>query len=344
MKFYQLTIKPSGAFGTGLRGDTLFGHFCWQAANDQALLDGGLDKNIAAYPERPFVVFSSAFPKFVKGHTTYFVLKKPDIPLSYFVSSHENGCIEKYNQFKEIKKKKWMMVREDRLNLALTEIQLMDQEELHLEVMKESTGEIKKATRHHIPKGFQHSLDQPHNTINRLTQTTGTAPFTPYTQKITYYYPQTELVVFVLVEEDVTDIDRVCKAMERIGIYGYGKDASIGIGRFSLGEKEEIKFPATNEANACYTLAPAVPQKNSFKQSYFRPFVRFGKHGDKLAGGGNPFKNPIVMADEGAVFFPSYERLFEKPYLGRAVMNLSKAMPETVAQGYAPYLPINLED
>jgi hypothetical protein len=57
-----LTITPLSPFGTPLKGDTLFGHVCWQAAEDPALLDGGLERWVGLYPERPFAVFSSAFP------------------------------------------------------------------------------------------------------------------------------------------------------------------------------------------------------------------------------------------------------------------------------------------
>ena len=49
------------------------------------------------------------------------------------------------------------------------------------------------------------------------------------------------------------------------------------------------------------------------------------------------------MADEGAVFMPFDEAYFEKPFLGKAVRDVSKSMPKSVTQGYAPYLPLKLE-
>ena len=54
MKIYGITIQPLSPFGTLLKGDTLFGHFCWQAAEDGALLAGGLDKWIDCYASESF--------------------------------------------------------------------------------------------------------------------------------------------------------------------------------------------------------------------------------------------------------------------------------------------------
>jgi hypothetical protein len=50
------------------------------------------------------------------------------------------------------------------------------------------------------------------------------------------------------------------------------------------------------------------------------------------------------MADEGAVFIPKNRDVFQKPYIGRAVLNTSMIKEHTVVhQGYAPYLPFRLE-
>ena len=57
MKLYEIIIKPESGFGTPLKGDTIFGHFCWQAVYNPDLLNGGFDKRIACYGQRPFAVF-----------------------------------------------------------------------------------------------------------------------------------------------------------------------------------------------------------------------------------------------------------------------------------------------
>jgi len=191
-------------------------------------------------------------------------------------------------------------------------------------------------------ESFISHLSQSHNTINRLTQTTGDDNFAPYTKENIYYYPETKLVLFVLIDENITDIDQIRKGLENIGKFGFGRDASIGLGRFAVCESNEINVAVPKDANACYLLAPCVPEKDRFERMYFTPFIRFGKHEDRLANAGNPFKNPVVMADEGAVFISKNKGVFDKPY-GRAVTGVSKAEPSSVVQGYAPYLPLKLE-
>ena len=76
---------------------------------------------------------------------------------------------------------------------------------------------------------------------------------------------------------------------------------------------------------------------------FFTPFTRFGRHGDVLAKSGNPFKNPVIMADEGGIFIPKNKEIFSKPYIGRAVADISKIEPKSVTQGYSLYIPVRVE-
>lgn len=343
MKLYEIVIKPMSGFGTPLKGDTIFGHFCWQAAYDVALLKGGLDKWIACYQERPFAVFSSAWPKLRDNGKFFYALKRPDLPLSFLFPPSPDDRKEVFKELKKNKKKKWMKVNE---NLFLTpdSVKYLTDKDLIDASKKQVTAETKKTMRGQRHQKFYADFIQQHNTINRLTMTTGEEMFAPFTETAFSYYPETELVVFVLLDDEATDIERVCAAMENIGKFGFGRDASTGCGRFDLAKHTELPLPATDSCNACYALAPTVPEKDIFSNHYFTPFVRFGKHGDVLATSKNPFKNPVIMADEGAVFIPKSKDAFQKPYIGRAVLNTSKIREHTVVhQGYAPYLPFRLE-
>jgi len=132
----------------------------------------------------------------------------------------------------------------------------------------------------------------------------------------------------------------VMKGLKRIGEFGFGRDASTGMGRFRVNGVKELAIPELDKATAYYTLAPCVPEKGSFSKLFFNPFIRFGRHGGDLARSGNPFKNPVVMADEGAVVFPAQGAKPTMPYIGRAVEGVSKSEDATVVQGYAPILPL----
>jgi CRISPR-associated protein Csm4 len=342
LKLCEIIIKPQSGFGTPLKGDTLFGHFCWQAQYDPQLLNGGLDKWIAVYEERPFAVFSSAWPKLCINGKMFYALKRPDLPLSRLFPATDKDRRKRMTERKEKEEKKWLLVEEN-LRIDLKTAEYKSENELALQAFSELTDETKRVMRGRDKRRLMAPFIQPHNTIDRQTQTTGEGMFAPYTMSSLYFYPGMELAVFVLIEEEATDIARIITALERIGNHGFGRDASTGLGRFDLGKNEIKILPDIPDANACYTLSPAVPEKGVFKDTFFTPFTRFGRHGDILVSSGNPFKNPVIMADEGAIFVPTDKNTFKKPYLGRAVRNLSKSEPRTIAQGYAPYLPLNLE-
>jgi len=341
VKLFEITIKPALSFATPLKGDTLFGHFCWQAAYDPGLLNGGLEKWISLYRSKPYAVFSTAFPKFFDNSKCWYALRKPNLPLSAYISEHDVNKSDAIKKRKKAKKKKWMKVHENLL-IDMQNTEYFTDMELPVFSHKQASMEIKKTMDDVGTSGFCLPFVQPHNTINRLTSTTGEGPFAPYSVNACSYYPETELAVFCLIDEEATDIDRICTGLERIGMFGFGKDASIGSGKFQLGDRTEIDVPTMKDADACLTLAPSVPGAGEFREGFFTPFTRFGKHGDVLAKSMNPFKNPIIMADEGAVFVADSPDVFRKPYMGTAISDLSKAQPQSVHQGYAPYLPLKI--
>lgn len=343
VKLYEIIIKPKSGFGTPLKGDTIFGHICWQASYNPELLNGGLEKWIAGYGERPFAVFSTAWPKIKKSDAMYYAFKRPDYPPARLFQSSEQDRSKALEQKKDNLKKKWLLVPES-LKISLAVANFITDEEMISLASHELTGETRKAMRKKADRQFIAPFIQPHNTINRATMTTGSGMFAPFSETADFYYPETELAVFVLIDEEATDIERMTAALERIGTVGFGRNASTGCGRFSLGESTEKAWSPKAEADACYTLAPAIPEKGLYKDGWFTPFTRFGRHGDALAVSKNPFKNPVIMTDEGAVFIPADRKVFSKPYLGCAAFNVSKVLSGAVTQGYSFYLPFKLEN
>ena len=339
MKFYEITIRPLSAFGTSLKGDTIFGHFCWQAAYDPTLIDGGLETALSHYGEKPFAVFSSACLKYERENAGY-VLKRPDLPLSWLFPIGEEDREGRYENMKERKKQKWMLL-ENGLSIDRGSIRFISDRALIDEALAIPAEEVRRRMDPAVIGNFHTTFLQPHNTINRFTGTTGSGEFAPYSIEGDYYLPETELALFVLIDEEVTGIECIVTGLKNIGRFGFGKDASTGKGRFEVLDKNELSTPDTGDADACYTLAPCVPE--NFERGYFTPFVRYGKHGDRLANVKNPFKNPVIMADEGGVFFPDNKSVFDKPYIGRSVNGVSKTQPTAVVQGFAPYLPMKLE-
>lgn len=341
MKTYSITIKPLSGFGTLLKGDTLFGHISWQAAYDEKLFGKSIDALLNDYASNPFMVVSSAYPKLNDG----FALKRPDMPLSRLFNFKNTDTTDIIKKRKEIKSRRWMLVNIDnRLSDLKAEGLYLNDSELFERLSVSKNSETQRQDRKKGIKSLVSNYTQPHNTINRLTGTTGEGQFAPYSVDQIVFMPDTELVIFAGVRQDIA-IEQVVKALKLIGNTGFGKDASTGLGRFSVEGHMEIDLSVigSENPNACYTLAPVVPKRDAFLDMFFAPFTRFGRHGDILAKSGNPFKNPVIMADEGAVLLTKNNDLFNKPYIGTAISNISKAQPKAVTQGYSLYIPVRVE-
>jgi CRISPR-associated protein Csm4 len=335
LKVYEITIKPLSGFGTLIKGDTLFGHICWQAAYNDGLFGRPLRDLLKNYAESPFLIVSSAYPR-VEDKIAF---KRPDMPLDALFDFTGMTGFQVIKERKTYKQKKWMLVRSVGEDISIRNMDFISDTEL----FEKCASNMEWALHKESCKSFIAMFSQMHNTINRLTGTTGTGMFAPYAVDQTVYMPDINLIVYAALDDSI-NIEQVADAMKRIGESGYGKDASTGLGRFEVVSTTEVSLSGNRRtANACYTISPCVPEKDKYRKTFFAPFVRFGRHGDVYAKSAHPFKNPVIMADEGAVFIPASTEVFEKPYIGTAVTNISKTDPGTVMQGYSLYLPVEVE-
>jgi len=342
MRPYAIILKPESAFGTPLKGDTIFGQFCWQAAETPELLNGGFERWIAAYHVHPFAVFSSAWPVVCgKNGAVNYALRRPELP-PFLLGDPDcvKSCEERLVRRKENKTRKWLLVSED-LKINFSWDNILSDRELHSRISATFSANEKRRLQN-TESRVSLQAEQQHNTINRLTMTTGTGMFAPYAMENTWHLPGLELVVFVAVNEEACTIEQITTGLSRMGEWGFGRDASTGLGRFSLGEIDELEWPQPTPGSALLTLGPCVPEPGRYEEIFFAPFTRFGRHGAQLMHTGKPFKNPIVMADEGAVLVPKPGEVSPRPFIGRAITNISKAMRSAVAQGYTLVLPFTM--
>jgi len=342
LKLYEVTIIPRSSFGTPIMGDTMFGHICWQCAYDEGLLTQDFSSVVKQYGTSPFLVVSSAFPVVQTDSDIGYAMPRPELAL--LTGKLDDGSSSRkirLERAKELKKKKWMVLGSD-LVIDIEKISLLSDAELTDVIVSGDSEQPQGNVRREDVSSFVMESEQMHNSINRLTQTTGEG-FSPYVQDMQFYLPGIHLVLFIIVDNDICPEQSLREAIKRIGSFGYGRDASSGLGRFELGDLVERDLPSHEQANACYTLAPCVPVKEELQGAWFQPFTRFGKHGGGAELGGKPFKNPVVMAAEGAVFSADGNGMFKRPYIGRAVTDVSKTISATVVQGYSPYLPCNVE-
>jgi CRISPR-associated protein Csm4 len=139
--------------------------------------------------------------------------------------------------------------------------------------------------------------------------------------------------------------DDIAALLKDVGAFGFGRDASIGLGKFEVVAVDAAELPAQPGANAWLTLAPCAPQGLAWRpeRCFYQPFTRFGRHGDLAVQSGRPFKNPVLLAQTGALLAPQdfASRSFTGQGLGGDGV-LSKAIAATVHQGYAPVVAVAL--
>ena len=316
MKTVKYTLKPIGPFASPLLGDTLFGQLCWTIVRAEG--EAALNQLLAGYAQKPFVVFSDAFPA---DH-----LPKPTLPTMYFGPSAQNP-----KERKVLKRKQWMPL--DALSRPLDEWLAFAKTDQDL------LAEVNSAQTQ-----ISHWQRHMHNSIDRRTGTTGEVGFAPYAVEELWFAQKICLDIYAIVDEQQISADKIYEYLVRIGELGYGKDANIGAGRFNIEKKQAEPLPQHNNSNAVLTLANVAPQGLPLRPAgcFYQPFTRYGRHGD-WAVLVNPFKSPILMAKTGAVLTPAEP--MSAPFIGQALGGngeISKIIPQTVHQGYAPVVHIHL--
>ena len=288
----------------------MFGQLCWAVCHRfgeerlRALLEDYNDG-------RPFVVCSDAFPS---GY-----VPRPVLHLYHRVDEDR----------KRLKKRQWLPLEAVGEPVARWLEHCVGDAEL-----KDSRG---------MPVSQRHP--QPHNTIHRGLGTTFGAEFAPYAQEQLWFRPGLQLDLWLLFDPARIEHKDLENCVADIGRTGYGRDASIGLGKFEVASSEESVLPHQVGADACFTLAPCAPQGQGLDpaRSFYAPFTRFGRHGDWAVLGGRPFKNPVLLADTGALLVTP--TLPDPPLVGQGLGGhgeLSKAIDATVHQGFAPCIFVRL--
>lgn len=321
MESIHLVLQPRTAFGGPIRGDTLFGQLCWAVRNRFG--EARLNELLADYREQPFAVCSDAFPK---GF-----IPRPALPL------HRFDSVEGEDR-KQVKRRQWLPI--EAVCEPVRQWLAHCKTEREVALLSGVDAEYSKPA-----IGARHA--QPHNSIHRGLGTTHGAEFAPYLQPQYWYAAGLQLDLWVIHNPDCIEEKHLIECLCDIGRTGYGRDASIGLGKFDIDSCQRESLPGAEQSNACYALAPCAPQGLDWKaeQSFYHPFTRFGRHGDRAVLTGKPFKNPVLLVDTGALLTP--KKPPPTPILGQGLGGngeLSKLNGgATVQQGYAPCLFVNLE-
>ncbi len=328
MNTYRITLSLQSAFATPLKGDTLFGQLCWAIRN--RLGEERLNQCLEGYANsQPFAVVSDAFPN---GY-----LPLPKLP----------GCfyqLPEGEDRKAVKKLTWLPEAELQKPLKEWLCHAVNAKAIASSITNKSVGATPTSRLNAASLSEKHP--QPHNTINRQTNTTGEGGFAPYSIEQEWFIPGLRWTLYLLLDTARLSAEDCQQCLKDIGAFGFGKDASIGMGKFQIEDFQEQPLPAQSDANACLTLAPCAPQGLGFdsRTSFYQLFTRFGRHGDiAVHQEGKPFKNPVLLAQTAAVFGAHPPK---SGFIGQGIGGngkLSKTMVATVHQGYAPVIGVHLQ-
>ena len=170
------------------------------------------------------------------------------------------------------------------------------------------------------------------NSIDYRSSTTGGEGFDPYSEE-EYAFQSQDL--YFLVDETRFSLEALETSIKLLGEMGYGKNSTIGKGRFVSSLLQEVLLPT--QPTTTYMLLSSLNAKGlKAKAFFYEPLTKFGKHGGEFATK-TPFKKPLLLAKSGSVV------VFETPqsltYVGSAIRGHSFHQ-ETVHQGYAIAIPI----
>ncbi len=302
MKTICFKLQPKTDFSGSIKGDTLFAKICCQIA--ESLGKEHLERLLANYKTgHPFLVVSDLFPH---GY-----LPRATLPTECF------GIIPSSGERKQFKQKQWIRIDDitkpvQKWHICLTGI------------------------------AFQKMDTRIHNAVNPQTGTvdgdrSDGRIYAPYAQKVIHY--QMPLNVYMVYDETRISAEEIEQMLKNIGNEGIGRSATRGLGKFEVDGKRPVSF-ATEPTHYYMTLAPSVPYQENIKasESYYKLFTRFGKQ-SASPDGVLPFKNPVLMADTGAVFYFNESK---KDFMGCGLGNISRDK-KVVCQGYAPIVPLTWE-
>ena len=313
MPFYRVRFKLNSAIVTPLKGDTIWGHIIWGIANhkgDEAVAKF-LEQEKSVWPALPALVVSSAFPAGM--------VCRP-IPLP----ADRKGRLTK-KTYAEIKKDK--------------EIKYVSASKYFSNAETENDDdEMKKKKQNPLE-----SMLVIHNTIDRITNTV-LEEKSPYT--IEEKWPKIPKWDFYVLSSFSSErflghfgfgIKQIVEwAFEN----GYGADASTGKGRINeIEEPVEVK-PIKKQENTHYmALGPFVESGTALTDLRADIFVRSGKLGGAFTTRFSPYKKPVVLYDEGAVFKHDNDEPVQ--YVGKLLEGMHKENLSVCQSGFAPVIPVD---
>ncbi len=265
MQSLKITVEFKSPVGSELQSDTIFGQFAWELR--YIFGEDKLKEVLEDFETSPFIVFSDGFPE---GSIAVPFVK----PQKYDKIKARFGN-EYYIRMKNIKKARYVRLDDSWLN---KKVDLFSLEQFIIEepVFKSFVG-IK-------------------NSVNRISNTTDEGLYTAQEK-----FFMVNVDIYVKYDDKKIKREDIKQIFESIGKFGFGKDKSVGKGRFSVAKYEDSpQILEKKDKKTFISLSSGVPCKEC-SILFGKTFTKFGKHGGDLIFG-NPFKNPAILFKSGSIF------------------------------------------
>jgi len=312
MTLYRIRFKLCSSVVTPLKGDTIWGHIIWGIANHEG------DEAVAKFLDQeksdmPALVVSSAFPAGMLCRA----LPEPEQRKGHL-------SIEEYTKIKKEKNKKYVAAAKYLAEtIAQTETPGAEMEKLceGAKVMHNTPvmhNVIDRSTNTVLLKGSLFSTEEKWSGIILDNPRKNT-------------YKNIDWDFYILTSFPPVRVQKLVKwAFEN----GYGADASTGKGKIEI-KSDPIQVKTTKEyGNKYMALGPFVGT-NELRNIRADIFVRSGKLGGSFASCMSPYKKPVVLYDEGAVF----ECDTKIEYAGMLLKKMHST-DKICQSGFAPVIPI----
>jgi CRISPR-associated protein Csm4 len=293
-----------------LDSGTVFGHLCWWVRLREG--EEALVRFLAEQEQAPFLV-SSGIPS---GYLPVPLLK----PTSRANSRPEAGSVEtrlaNLDERKKLKRRLWLSVA-----AFLAERSALDPTTLAAALLRDK------------PPVSGQDQRMAHNRIDRLTGTTPKQGGLYFLDE--YWSSESKGDLWDIYVRGNWPESRLAEAFDYLGEHGYGRDASLGRGRFSV----ELDLPAPGlfeyRGNRQLSLSHGVVSGNMTDVRY-KVKTTFGKLGSAFAVTGAPNKHPVTLLLPGTTFSGESDG----PW-GRLLTEMHPLRPEVVQNAYHLAVPFS---
>lgn len=269
MTLRRIRLRLKAPLGTPLSSGTLFGHLCW--ARREAEGEAALVRWLAALPEAPWAL-SDGFPADLLPRP---IVRRVPSPRPERMTREALGQLE-----------------EDKRRRKLAWVKADDWPELRSRVSDPLLDAC-------ATSGLARPHRLAHNTIDHRTGSTPDEGGLYFVDEDWSHADCPERDVYVRADASDDDLRMLFTA---VGEAGYGRDASLGRGHFTVDGVDDAGWLDDHEGCRRMSLSHGAVTANMSAPRY-RLYTHYGKLGaSALAEGAIAWKHPILLTRPGATF------------------------------------------